>query len=241
MFTRKLIRAGLLGYCLLIINIGNTQNEVARIEINKTITVPPSNSGQLYFTSDSLLNSNAIRFVNAYLKKNKFGLPLLKKRSKSSFAIINSIFSKNDIPVELKYLAVIESGLKPGLINSCGAAGIWQIMPVTADELGLTITENSDDRLHIYKSTKAITKYLKQLHEQYGDWLLVIAAYNSGPGYVNRAIRLSGSHDFWKLQNWLPAETRNHVKKFISIQYYFEGEDFKLLQKKADEAQYSKS
>ena len=125
----------------------------------------------------------------------------------------------------MKYLAVVESGLKTNLVNSIGAAGIWQLMPTTAQELGLKVTAGYDERLHIYKSTKAITKYLNQLYDQYGDWLLVVAAYNSGPLYVNRAIRLSGSRDFWKLQNWLPAETRNHVKKFVSIQYYFEEQE----------------
>ena len=232
MFKRKLIRAGLLGYLLLVINIGNTQTEIA----NST-NIPVSDSSYsnqpLYFSDDSLLNSNAVRFVKSYLKKNKYGLTLLKKRSKSSFAIINSIFLKNGVPVEMKYLAVIESGLKTNLVNSVGAAGLWQLMPSTAHELGLKVSAENDERLHIYKSTKAITKYLKQLYEQYGDWLLVVAAYNSGPLYVNRAIRLSGSHDFWELQNWLPAETRNHVKKFVSIQYYFEEqESFAAIVKK---------
>ena len=225
MFKRKLIRAGLLGYLLLIINIGNTQTEISSVTTNTSDNDSSSVNQPLYFSADSQLNSNAVKFVISYLKKNKYGLTLLKKKSKSSFAIINSIFLKNNIPVEMKYLAVIESGLKTNLINSVGAAGLWQLMPTTAHELGLKVTSENDERLHIYKSTKAITKYLKQLYDEYGDWLLVVAAYNSGPLYVNRAIRFSGSHDFWQLQNWLPAETRNHVKKFVSIQYYFEEQE----------------
>ena len=222
MFKRKLIRAGLLGYLLLIINSGSTQSEISNISNNAAVSDPTFLNQTLYFPADSQLNNAAVKFVRSYLKKNKYGLTQLKKKSKSSFAIINSILLKNNVPVELKYLAVVESGLKTNLINSVGAAGLWQLMPTTAHELGLKVTPGYDERLHIYKSTKAITKYLKQLYDQYGDWLLVVAAYNSGPLYVNRAIRLSGSHDFWQLQNWLPAETRNHVKKFISIQYYFE-------------------
>ena len=225
MFKRKLIRAGLLCYSLLIINIGNTQSEIANIANNPAITDSVSLDQPYFFSADSQLNSNAIKFVKTYLRKNKYGLTLLRKKSKSSFAVINSIFTKNNIPVEMKYLAVVESGLKTNLINSVGAAGLWQLMPSTAHELGLKVTPENDERLHIYKSTRAITKYLKQLYDQYGDWLLVVAAYNSGPLYVNRAIRLSGSHDFWELQNWLPAETRNHVKKFVSIQYYFEEQE----------------
>src|SRR5262245_2580120 len=140
MFKRKLIRAGMLSYSLLIINIGNTQPEIAAVTTN-TVTSDSSYSNQpSYFPADSLLNNSAVKFVNAYLKKNGVGLSQLKKRNKSSFAIITSILSKNDIPVELKYLAVVESGLKPNLVNSIGAAGIWQLMPVTAQELGLKIT-----------------------------------------------------------------------------------------------------
>lgn len=224
MFKRKLIRAGLLGYFLSIINIGNTQTEIANTS-NNTVSDFLYLNQPSYFPADSILNNNAVKFVNSYLKKNKYGLSQLKKRNKSSLTIINSILSKNNIPVELKYLAVVESGLKTNLVNSVGAAGLWQLMPSTAQELGLKVSAENDERLHIYKSTKAITKYLKRLYEQYGDWLLVVAAYNSGPLYVNRAIRLAGSHDFWELQNWLPAETRNHVKKFVSIQYYFEEQE----------------
>ena len=229
MFKRKLFRAGLLVLLILTINSGNTQNGIASITTDNRSDDSSYINQPSFFPADPQLNNNAVKFVKAYLKKNKYGLTQLKKHSKSSFAIINSIFLKNNIPVELKYLAVIESGLKSNLINSCGAAGIWQLMPSTAHELGLKIAAGNDERLHIYKSTKAITKYLKQLYEQYNDWLLVIAAYNSGPLYVNRAIRLSGSHDFWELQNWLPAETKNHVKKFVSIQYYFKEQDLLAL------------
>src|SRR5262245_6765275 len=126
MFTRKLIRAGLLSFAVLIINIGISQNEIAVSNISKVIA-DSTTSDQLYFTSDSLQNSRATKFVNAYLKKNKYGLTQLKKRSQSSLAVISSIFIKHDIPVELKYLAVVESGLKSSLSSHCGAVGFWQI------------------------------------------------------------------------------------------------------------------
>src|SRR5215831_8765448 len=117
MFKRKLIRAGFLSYSLLIINIGNTQTEIAAVTTN-TVTSESSFSNQpSYFPADSLLNNSAVKFVNAYLKKNGFGLTKLEKRNRSSFKIISSILAKNNIPVELKYLAVVESGLKPNLVN----------------------------------------------------------------------------------------------------------------------------
>jgi len=157
------------------------------------------------------------------LKKNNWGLSQIRKRSKNSLAIISSVFTKYEIPTELKYMAVVESNLNANSVcSSTGATGIWQLMAFTADELGLIVTEETDERLHIRKSSAAVAKYLKQLYTEFGDWLLVIAAYNSGPAKVNRAIQLSGSRDFWQLQKYLPSETRNHVKRYISILYFFE-------------------
>ncbi|HUQ97016.1 MAG TPA: lytic transglycosylase domain-containing protein, partial [Chitinophagaceae bacterium] len=100
--------------------------------------------------------------------------------------------------------------------------GPWQLMPTTARELGLRVSKKTDERKQYYKSTTAAAKYLRDLYSEYGDWLLVIAAYNAGPGNVNKAIRKAGSRNFWKLQAFLPAETRGHVKRFIGTHYFFE-------------------
>jgi membrane-bound lytic murein transglycosylase D len=124
----------------------------------------------------------------------------------------------------LKYLAVIESRLKSKAVSGAGAAGPWQLMPITARDLGLKVTRTRDERLDYSKSTHAAAKYLKYLYGQFQDWLLVIAAYNGGPGYVYNAIKKSRSRNFWDLQYLLPEETRNHVKKFISTHYMFEGQ-----------------
>jgi membrane-bound lytic murein transglycosylase D len=96
-------------------------------------------------------------------------------------------------------------------------------MPATARQLGLTVTGKRDDRRDYQKSTHAAAKYLTYLYGLYKDWLLVIAAYNGGPGNVNAAIRKSGSRNFWDLQNYLPTESRNHVKKFIATHFIMEG------------------
>ncbi|RYD93145.1 MAG: lytic transglycosylase domain-containing protein, partial [Sphingobacteriales bacterium] len=105
-----------------------------------------------------------------------------------------------------------------------GAAGPWQLMPQTARELGLRVSKKVDERRDYKKSTQAAARYLNALYTEFNDWLLVVAAYNGGPGNVNQAIRKSGSRNFWDLQYFLPAESRNHVKKFIATHYIMEGD-----------------
>jgi len=129
-----------------------------------------------------------------------------------------------DLPVQLKYLAVVESELKTTALSRVGAVGAWQLMPETARNYSLKVSSRYDERKHLYKSTVAAAKYLNYLHNIFNDWLLTIAAYNGGPGTVFKAIKRSGSRNFWKLQDFLPMETRLHVKRFISTHYFFEGE-----------------
>jgi membrane-bound lytic murein transglycosylase D len=177
------------------------------------------------FSADAMsYNKHVNRFVTSYIKNNRQELYIIKKRSRAPFAITDSIFSEYHIPVQLKYLAVVESGLKPEAVSRVGAVGPWQFMPTTARILGLKITGTRDERTQYSKSTKAAARYLKDLYTEFGDWLLVLAAYNGGPGPVRRAMRLSGSRDFWSLQNYLPAESRGHVKRFLADLYYFEGQ-----------------
>jgi len=146
------------------------------------------------------------------------------KLNKSGYLkTIDKVFTQYQIPLELKYLAIIESKLKTNARSGVGAVGVWQFMPGTAKTLGLKITAKYDERQLIGKSTVAAAKYLTDLYGYFEDWLLVIAAYNSGPGPVLNAIKKSGSRSFWKLQNFLPKETRLHVKRFIATHYYFEG------------------
>ncbi len=187
------------------------------------------------------LNSNGIKFVANYLQVNNEMLHKIKNRSNSYFKIIDYIFQQQGLPVELKYLAVIESKLNAKAVSHAGAVGPWQFMPTTAKELGLRITDKYDERTHYYKSTKAAAKYLKYLHQLFGDWLLVIAAYNGGPGTVYKAIRNSGSRNFWVLQHHLPAETRGHVKRFIGAHYFFEKEGGLTTLTKAETLDYIKA
>lgn len=170
------------------------------------------------------LNPKALNFIQDYVKENWEELQLVRMTGGPSFNLIEGILSQYDLPRELKYLAVIESNLKSSAVSRVGAAGPWQLMPQTARDLGLKVNKNVDERRNYVKSTRAAALYLKDLYNQLGDWLLVIAAYNTGTAHVNHAIRLSGSRNFWDLQYFLPAESRIHVKKFIGTQYVFEGQ-----------------
>lgn len=169
------------------------------------------------------LNKQAGEFVRSYLKENGFFLQKVKARSATYFDIIDTVFTQFAIPVELKYLAVIESKLNNNISSPVGAAGLWQLMPVPARQFGLKVNGKNDERKNSYKSTVAAAKCLIYLHNMFDDWLLTLAAYNSGPGRVLSAIKKSGSRNFWVLQSFLPEETRKHVKKFIAMHYYFEG------------------
>jgi membrane-bound lytic murein transglycosylase D len=170
------------------------------------------------------LNPHAIGFVQDYMADNSDDLLKMKEWSTPYFNIIDGVLSKYGLPTQLKYLAVIESELKSTALSGVGARGPWQLMPQTARELGLKVSRGKDERINYYKSTHAAAMYLKDLYNQFGDWLLVIAAYNGGPVPVMAAIRKSGSRNFWTLQYYLPAESRTHVKKFIATQYVFEGQ-----------------
>ena len=161
------------------------------------------------------------KFVDAYIKENNEELAKIRERSSHPFTIIDSVMDHYDLPEELRYLAVIESDLKSGAISRVGAKGPWQLMAGTARELGLKVGRRSDERTNYYKSTGAAALYLRDLHREFKDWLLVLAAYNAGPAPVYRAIKLAGSRNFWALERYLPGETRRHIRRFIATAYYF--------------------
>jgi membrane-bound lytic murein transglycosylase D len=187
------------------------------------------------------LNKKEALFVRKYIKHRGDCLVNVKKRSVIPFYIIDSIFTIYDIPVELKYLAVIESELRPTALSHVGARGPWQLMPGTARVLGLKVNRHFDERTNFTVSTRAAARYLKDLYAQFDDWLLVIAAYNGGPRPVHKAIRESGSKNFWVLQKHLPAESREHVKKFIATHYYFEGHGSETTLTRSEYSDYIKA
>ena len=187
------------------------------------------------------LNKHATKYVKSFLIREEEALTKVQARSKSYFRIIDTVFTQYNLPLELKYLAIIESDLKTSAVSKVGAKGMWQFMPQTARELGLKVTKNYDERKHVYKSTVAAAKYLKDLYAEFGDWLLVLAAYNGGPGTVYKAIKKSGSRNFWALQSFLPEESRGHVKRFIGTHYFFEGEGGLTTLTKSETINYLKA
>jgi membrane-bound lytic murein transglycosylase D len=212
-------------------------------ENGKINLVKNSFSGSLHTTAEPeiQLNKKGMIFVKKYIRNSSECLVGVKKRSMVPFSIIDSVFNCYGLPVELKYLAVIESELKPAAQSQVGARGPWQLMPGTAKVLGLKVTRQYDERTNYYLSTRAAARYLKDLYAQFDDWLLVLAAYNGGPKPVYDAIRESGSRNFWVLQNYLPAESREHVKKFIATHYYFEGRGSETTLTRAENKKYEKT
>jgi membrane-bound lytic murein transglycosylase D len=170
------------------------------------------------------LNPVAISFVESYMARYGNSLRRMKEWGLPYFSMMDKVLVEKGLPAELKYLAVIESGLKSTAVSWAGAVGPWQFMPATGRRYGLKITYQLDERMDYVKSTQAAARYLNDLYTEFQDWLLVIAAYNGGEGAVRRAIRLSKSRNFWELQYKLPNESMNHVKKFIATHYVFEGE-----------------
>lgn len=177
-------------------------------------------SGKSFTTT---LNPQAVSFVQEYVRKQGKELERMKIWGRPYFNLYDDILTEYGIPKEIKYLSVIESHLQSNLVSWAGAVGPWQLMDYEAHRFGLRTGIYSDDRTDFHKSTYVAAKLIKQLYAEFGDWLLVIAAYNGGAGRVKQAIRRSGSKDFWTLQYFLPEETRTHVKKFIATHYLFEG------------------
>ncbi len=186
------------------------------------------------------LNRQASEFVTGYLKRETEFLIKTKARSAVYFDIIDRVLAQHGLPLELRYLAVVESDLKPAARSRMGARGLWQLMPETGRDYGLKVNGSVDERTHSYKSTVAAAKYIKGLYAEFNDWLLVVAAYNGGVGTVRKAIRKSGSKSFWALQRFLPKESQAHVKRYIATHVYFEGKPGETTVTRNEYASYKK-
>ncbi len=165
-------------------------------------------------------NAYVRNYIHMYTGKRRELVEVLLGLSEYYFPVFEEIFDYYGIPLELKYCSIIESALNPRAVSRAGATGIWQFMYGTGRMYGLTINSLVDERRDPVKSTDAAARFMKDLYGIYGDWLLVVAAYNCGPGNVNRAIRRSGGRrDFWEIYFFLPRETRGHVPAFIAATY----------------------
>jgi len=160
------------------------------------------------------------RYIDAYAIKHREKTARIIERSELYFPIFEEYLDKYEMPLELKYLAVIESALDPKAKSRSGAVGLWQFMYNASKMFDLKITSYVDERMDPEKSTKAACKYLQYLYRIFGDWQLAIAAYNGGPGVVRNAIQQSGGKtNFWEIFPYLPKQTQNYVPAFIAVNY----------------------
>jgi membrane-bound lytic murein transglycosylase D len=165
-------------------------------------------------------NQQVRNYIDLYANRRRNLISKVLSTSKLYFPIFEEVFDRENVPMEFKYLAVIESALNQRAISPVGAAGLWQFMSPTGRMYGLKTDTYIDDRKDIIKSTEAAVKYFKNSYRLYNDWLLVIASYNCGPGNVNKAIRKAGgSKNIWQIMPYLPKETRGYVPAFIAAAY----------------------
>ena len=157
-----------------------------------------------------------------YLENRQATYLELYSKSDYFFPIFENALQKYNVPLELKYIPVIESALNPRAKSRVGATGLWQFMFNTAKDLDLKVNSYVDERMDPIKSSEAAAKYLSELYARFNDWNLAIAAYNYGPGNIRRAIKASGYSNFWNLRGYLPKETANYVPSFIATLYLFE-------------------
>lgn len=164
--------------------------------------------------------------VRSYIKRYTDGSGLMSRvlaLAQYYFPMIEEELLKAGLPVELRAMAIIESALQATVVSRAGASGLWQFMPVTARAYGLEVNSMVDERFDPYKATKAACKYMKDLYKMYNDWSLAIAAYNCGPGNVNKALARAGGNpqSFWDVYWYLPSETRGYVPAFIAANYAY--------------------
>lgn len=165
-------------------------------------------------------NETALSIIKYFIEKRKGFIKVVLGRSPLYFDMFEAKLSEYGLPIELKYLAVIESGLRPQVKSRAGALGLWQFMYRTGLYFGLKENSYIDERMDPVKATDAACRYLKKLFGIYGDWNLALAAYNAGPGNVNKAIKRSGDKKtYWEVRPYLPRETQGYVPNFIAVTY----------------------
>lgn len=168
-------------------------------------------------------NPELERLIAYYLKTRSKYYPKMMARALYYFPMFESYLDAYDIPLEIKYLAVVESGLNPRAKSRVGATGMWQFMYQTGKQFDLNISSYVDERQDPVKSAEAACKYLEVLYKTFNDWDLALAAYNSGPGNVSKAIRRSGgSRNYWNIRPFLPRETADYLPAFYANMYVFE-------------------
>ena len=168
-------------------------------------------------------NQGLENIIKSFLKNRKKSFSRLMALSEYYFPIFEEAFAKQNVPLEIKYLAVVESALNPKAVSKMGATGLWQFMYGTGKQYDLKIDSYIDERSDALKATAAASQYMTKMYTIFGDWELVLASYNSGPGNVTKAIRRSGGKTkYWDIRNFLPRETQGYVPAFLATMYLFE-------------------
>ncbi|MBK8678653.1 MAG: lytic transglycosylase domain-containing protein [Sphingobacteriales bacterium] len=193
----------------------------------ETINLPPATlalfSSEEYSRKISLIkselplicNNQVVRQIESYTGRNKELSQKVLGLTTVYFPVFEQILVANGVPIDFKYLTIIESALNPNAGSPMGARGLWQFMPGTARSYGLKINNYLDERRDPHRSTEAAAKYLSRLYDEFGDWFLVLAAYNCGDAKVKRIVKqLGGNVSYWDIQPYLPRETRNFVPGF---------------------------
>ena len=181
-------------------------------------------------------NQSLENVIKSFLTRRRDLMTKMLTKSQFYFPLFEQEFDKHDIPVEMKYLAIVESALNPKARSRVGATGLWQFMYGTGKEHGLNVNSYVDDRRDPIKSTRAACEYLNRVYRIFNDWDLALAAYNSGPGNVNKAIRRSGGYtNYWNIRRNLPRETAGYVPAFLATMYLFEyAEEYGLKGEKVE-------
>lgn len=192
--------------------------ELLEKDIDKAVEQPKERR-RLQFSKDVVEHPRVRQFISQYSTNNKSYFQTLLARSGKYMPIIAKVLSDEGLPEELAYLALLESEFQVAATSQAGAVGLWQFVPSTARQYGLRIDAWVDERRDPVKSTKAAAAYLKDLHRYYGRWYLVTAAYNAGPGIIDKALQTSRASDFWGIKEkaQLSQETRNFVPKFVAV------------------------
>ncbi len=209
-------------------NPEDTTFVIPEVDLSK-LNTPPRFATEVYkHRLDSITrsipldyNSYVQGYIDLYAFRRREQVERMLGLSEFYFPMVERVFKEYKIPAEFKYLAIVESALNPYAVSPVGATGMWQFMFTTAKMYDLEITSHIDERRDPYLATHAAAKYFVDMYRRYGDWLLVIAAYNCGPGNVNRAIRKAGGGQktFWQIRQYLPQETRGYVPAYIAANY----------------------
>jgi membrane-bound lytic murein transglycosylase D len=234
----------LLSICIvatIVLLSGTLKSQSLAFEDNDTLFIPPLTYEHIpdvdYETMEKRIkeldsripmnfNTRVKSFIDYFTLKDREYTKMVMRRSRMYFPLFERYLKKYDMPEELKYLAIVESGLTASARSRAAAVGLWQFMYYTGKMYGLNSDWFVDDRMDPEKSTDAACKYIKSLYNTFDDWELALAAYNCGPGNVRRAIRRSGyKKKFWDIYKYLPRETRGYVPQFVAVTYAFEYAD----------------